>query len=149
MVTFTATILQGGKTATGIHVPDEVVAALGTSRKPAVSVTINGYTYRSSIASMGGRFMLPVSADVRAKAAVAGGDTVAVTLEPDTQPRTVTLPADLAAALAADADAQRFFEGLAYSHRLRHVLAIEAAKTSETRERRIAKAVTMLKAGKA
>ena len=149
MVKFTAKVLQGGKTATGIHVPDDVVAALGTSRKPAVSVTLNGFTYRSSIASMGGRFMLPVSADVRAIAAVAGGDEVQVTLQLDTAPRMVEVPADFAAALDAAADARAFFDKLAYSHRLRHVLAINAAKTPETRERRIAGSVAKLGEGKA
>ena len=149
MVTFTAKVLQGGKTATGIHVPDDVVAALGTSRKPAVSVTLNGFTYRSSIASMGGRFMLPVSADVRAIAAVAGGDEVQVTLQLDTAPRMVEVPADFAAALDAAADARAFFDKLAYSHRLRHVLAINEAKTPETRARRIAGSVAKLREGKA
>ena len=129
--------------------PDDVVAALGTSRKPAVSVTLNGFTYRSSIASMGGRFMLPVSAGVRAIAAVAGGDEVQVTLQLDTAPRMVEVPADFAAALDAAADARAFFDKLAYSHRLRHVLAINAAKTPETRERRIAGSVAKLGEGKA
>jgi antitoxin component of MazEF toxin-antitoxin module len=81
------TVLQTGKTTTGIEVPSEVVEALGAGKRPAVTVTVNGYTYRSTIASMGGRFMLPVSADVRQQAGIAGGDAVEVTIERDTAPR--------------------------------------------------------------
>jgi hypothetical protein len=145
---FRSEILQGGKTATGIHVPDEVVAALGSSRKPAVSVTINGYTYRSSIASMGGRLMLPVSAQVRGEAGVAGGDLVEIELELDTAPREVAVPEDLTAALDADPAARAFFDKLSYSNRLRHVLAINGAKTDDTRQRRIAKSVAGFAEGK-
>lgn len=145
---FRAEILQGGKTATGIHVPDAVVAALGSSRKPAVSATINGYTYRSSIASMGGRFMLPVSAEVRGKAGVAGGDMVEIEIELDTTPRQVVVPDDLAVALDGEPAARAFFDKLSYSNRLRHVLAINQAKTDETRQRRIAKSVAGFAEGK-
>jgi len=146
---FRATIQLGGKTATGIEVPDDVVAALGSSRRPPVRATIAGYTYRTSVASMCGRFMLPVSAAVRDAAGVAGGDEVDVELELDTEPRVVEVPEDFAQALTGDAEAGRTFEGLAYSHKLRHVLAIEGAKTDATRQRRIAKAVEMLRAGRA
>ncbi len=93
---FRATIEQAGKTATGIEVPEKVVSALGSSKRPAVKATINGYTYRSSVASMGGRFMLGISADVREKAGVSGGDKVDVDLELDTEPREVTAPPDFA-----------------------------------------------------
>ncbi len=148
-MTFRSEILQDGKTATGIHVPDKVVAALGSSRKPAVSVTINGYTYRSSIASMGGRFMLPVSAEVRGKAGVAGGDVVEIEVELDTAPREVAVPDDLTAALDAEPSARAFFDKLSYSNRLRHVLAISDAKTDETRQRRIAKSVAGFAEGRA
>jgi Domain of unknown function (DUF1905)/Bacteriocin-protection, YdeI or OmpD-Associated len=148
-VAFRATIQLGGKTATGIEVPDDVVAALGSSRRPAVRATLAGYTYRSSVASMRGRFMLPVSAAVREAAGVAAGDVVDVELELDTEPRVVEVPADFADALSHDAGAARFFEGLAYSHKQRHVLSIEGAKTDETRQRRIAKAVETLRAGRA
>ncbi len=125
------------------------MAALGTSRRPPVRATITRYTYRSSVASMRGRFMLPVSAAVREAAGVAAGDEVDVELELDTEPRVVEVPADLAAALAGDDEASRTFGRLAYSHKLRHVLAIEGAKTDETRQRRIAKAIEMLRAGRA
>ena len=148
-VAFRATIKLGGKTATGIEVPDDVVAALGSSRRPAVRATIAGYTYRTSVASMRGRFMLPISAAVREAAGVAAGDEVDVELELDTEPRVVEVPPDLAAALARDSDAADAFERLSYSHKRRHVLAIDDAKTDATRQRRIAKAVEMLRAGRA
>jgi len=144
---FRATVLLGGKTATGIEVPDDVVTALGSSRRPAVIVTIGTYTYRSSITPRGGVFMLPVSAEVRAGAGIAAGDEVDVDVVLDHQPRELTVPPDFGAALDADAAARTFFDGLSYSHRLRHVLAIEAAKTPETRQRRIKAAVSTLSDG--
>jgi hypothetical protein len=144
-IRFRATIQLAGKTATGIEVPPEIVTALGPSRRPKVHATIAGYTYRSSVASMRGRFMLPVSAAVRDGAGVAAGDEVDVELALDTEPRAVTLPPDFADALDRDAAAARCFDGLSYSHKQRHVLAIDAAKAPETRRRRIAKAVASLR----
>lgn len=145
---FRATVQLNGKTATGIQVPPEVVAGLGATKKPAVTVTINGYSYRSTVATMGGVFMLPVSAEVRAGAGVAGGDAVDVDVELDTEAREVTAPADFAAALDADAEAKRFFGGLSYSNKRRLVLSIEEAKSAETRQRRIEKTVGMLREGR-
>jgi hypothetical protein len=145
---FRATIELGGKTATGIRVPPEVVEGLGSGKKPAVSVTIHGHTYRSTIASMGGVFMLPVSAEVRASAGVAAGDEVDVDIALDTAPREVSVPPDLAAALDADADARRFFDGLSYSNKRRIVMPIEGAKAPETRQRRVDKAVDALREGR-
>jgi len=141
------TILQAGKTATGIRIPPDVVAALGSGKRPAVRVTINGYTYRSTIAVLGGEFMLGVSADVRQAAGVAGGDQVDVDLELDTAPREVTVPPEFAALLDRDPAARRAFDGLSYSNRQRMALGIEGAKTPETRERRIAKALSELAEG--
>lgn len=146
---FRTTIELGGKTATGIRVPPDVVAALGSSKKPAVRVTFNGYTYRSTVATLGGVFLLPVSAEVREQAGVAAGDEVDVDVELDTEPRDVSVPPDLAAALDNDAQARAFFDGLSYSNRRRIVLSIEAAKSVETRQRRIATAVKNLHEGKA
>lgn len=146
---FQATILVTGKTAAGIVVPPEVVEALGAGKRPPIRVTINGHTYRTSIAVMGGDFMFGVSAENRSAAAVAGGDEVDVEIEVDTEPRVVKVPPDFAVALTANAEAKRFFDGLSYSNRLRNVLAIESAKTAETRERRIAKTVEALASGKA
>jgi Bacteriocin-protection, YdeI or OmpD-Associated/Domain of unknown function (DUF1905) len=145
---FRGKILLGGKTATGIRVPDEVVASLGPSKRPAVRVTIESYTYRNSVASMGGDFMLPVSAEVRENAGVVAGDEVDVDIELDTEPREVSLPPDFADALDRDADARRFFDGLSHSNKRRLLIPIEEAKTAETRERRIAKTVTMLREGR-
>jgi hypothetical protein len=137
-----------GKTAAGIEIPSEVVASLGSSRRPAVKVTINGYTYRSSIASMGGRYMLGVSNDTRSRTGVAAGDEVDVDIELDTEPREVLVPADLAKALDGDAAAKRFFEGLNYSNRRRVVTPIDEARTPELRERRIGAAVSKLREGR-
>ena len=144
---FRASVQLSGKTATGIQVPTEVVEGLGPSRRPAVRVTINGYTYRSTVAPMRGAFMLPVSAEVREKAGVAAGDRLDVDVELDTEPREVTVPADFAEALDRDAVAGRAFEALSYSARQRFVISIEAARTADTRERRIAKAVSELRQG--
>ena len=145
---FQTTIILGGKTATGFSVPPEVVEALGPSKRPAVRVTINGYTYRSTVAPMGGDYMLPLSAENRAGAGVAAGDSVEVDLDLDTEPRVVTVPPDFALALDRDVDARRFFDSLSYSHQRRHVLAIEDAKSPETRQRRIDNAVIMLREGR-
>src|SRR5215207_2957119 len=117
---FRATLELAGKTATGFRVPDEVVAALGTSKRPPVRVTINGYTYRNTVAVMGGVFMLGVSAEHRAAAGVQAGDEIDVDLELDPAPREVTVPADFAAALDQDADVRRRFDALSYSHKLQH-----------------------------
>jgi hypothetical protein len=145
---FHATILLSGRTATGIPVPPAVVESLGGSRRPAVRVTIGDHTYRSTVAPMDGRFMLPVSAEVRQLAGVAAGDEVDVGIELDTEPREVTVPPDFAEALDGDADARRFFDGLSHSNRQRFVLSIDQAKTAETRQRRIARAVSTLREGR-
>jgi Bacteriocin-protection, YdeI or OmpD-Associated/Domain of unknown function (DUF1905) len=144
---FRATVLLAGKTATGVEVPADVVSSLGPSKRPKIRVTINGFTYRSSVASMGGRFMLGISADVRESVGVAAGDEVVVDIELDAEPREVSVPPDFAKALSRDAKAKRTFDGLSYSNRQRHVLSIEGAKTAETRQRRIDRAVSTLRDG--
>lgn len=143
---FNTTIELGGKTATGMRVPDEVVAALGAGKRPAVRVTVRNYTYRSTITPMSGAFYIPVSAEVRAASGVQAGDDVEVTVELDTEPRTVDVPADLAAVLDGEAEAKRFFESLSYSNKRRFILQIEDAKTPETRQRRILKTIERLNA---
>ncbi len=143
---FRTTIELGGKTATGFQVPPEVVAALGSTKRPPVRVTINGYTYRSTVAPMGGVFMLPLAAERRTAAGVAAIDLIDVDIELDTAPREVDVPPDFAAALRGDADAQRAFDNLSYSNKRRHILSIEDAKTPATRERRITKAIETLRA---
>ena len=149
MVRFRSKLYLNGKTATGIKAPDEVVESLGAGKRPAVNVTINSYTYRSTVAAMGGEFWLPVSAEVRQNAGVSAGDELDVTVELDTKPRDVDVPAGLAAALDADAAAKKLFDGLSYSGKRRITLSVEGAKTEETRQRRIAKAVESLREGKA
>jgi hypothetical protein len=146
---FRTNLLATGKNAAGMVVPAKVVEALGSSKRPPVRVTINGHTYRSSVAVMGGKFMLGVSAEHRKAAGVAAGEVLDVDLELDTQPREVTVPRDFADALDREAEAKRSFDGLFDSNRLRHVLSIEDAKTPETRERRIAKSVSTLREGRA
>lgn len=145
---FRTTILQSGPTATGIRVPDEVVEGLGAGRRPAVNVTINGYTYRSSIAVMGGDYMVGVSAENRAGAGVAGGDEVDVDIELDTAPREVTVPPELAAALEVEPAARATFDRLSYSNKSWHVLQVAGAKTDETRRRRIIKSIEALREGR-
>jgi hypothetical protein len=145
---FRATVERSGKTATGIPVPETVVKGLGAGKRPPVRVTINGYTYRSTVAPMDGRFMIGVSAENRAAARVAGGDVVDVDVELDTAPREVAVPKDLAAALKKDAKARATFEGLSPSNQRWHVQSIEGAKTDETRRRRIAKSIAALREGR-
>ena len=139
---FRALVQLDGKTATGIEVPASILAKLGGGKRPAVTATINGYAYRTTVGSMGGRSLVPVSAEVRMKSGVQAGDMVTVELEPDTQPRLVEVPPDLAAAMSGPA--RRGFEALSYSAQRRHVLAIEGAKSPDTRRRRIEKAVAEL-----
>ena len=141
---FSTTVELGGKTATGMAVPAEVVEALGAGRKPAVTVTVGGHTYRSTIASMGGRFLLPLSAENRTAAGLTAGDAVEVDVELDDAPRTVEVPADLAAALDAEPAARARFTALSYSAQRRHVLAVEGAKAEATRQRRVAAVVATL-----
>jgi hypothetical protein len=145
---FKTMVELGGKTATGMQVPEEVVMSLGTTKRPPVKVTINGYTYRSTVAVMGGRYMLPVSEEVRRNAGVAAGDEVEVDIELDTEPRQVTVPPDFAQALESEQQAKEFFEKLSYSNKRRIILQIEQAKAAETRQRRLDKAVSMRKEGK-
>lgn len=143
---FRTTLL--GTTKVGIEVPPEVVEALGNGKKPPVLVTIGGYTYRSTVAVMGGKFLVGVSAQNRAAAGVEGGDEVEVELELDTAKREIAVPADFAAALAAEPKARAFFDGLSYSQRSWFVLGIEEAKKPETRQNRIFKAVERLATGR-
>jgi Bacteriocin-protection, YdeI or OmpD-Associated/Domain of unknown function (DUF1905) len=145
---FRTTILSAGKNAAGILVPDEVVEGLGSGKRPPVRVTIKGHTYRSSVAVMGGVFMVGVSGENREAAGIRGGDEVDVDIVLDTEPRQVAVPSDLGAELDKDAAAKRYFESLSYSNKRRIVEPIASARTAETRERRIAKAVRSLHDGR-
>lgn len=145
--TFTTMVMKDKDVnATGLPVPAEAVAALGTGKKPRVKVSLNGYTYRTTVAVMSGVFMLSLSAENREAAGVKAGDKLEVTLELDTEPRTVDIPADLAAALAQKTGATARFEALSYSVRKEYVRQVESAKAQETRERRIAGIVAKLAA---
>jgi hypothetical protein len=143
---FSTTVELGGRTATGFEVPPEVVDTLGAGKRPAVTVTVGGHTYRSTVAVMGGRYMLPLSAENRTAAGLSAGDAADVELELDTAPRVVEVPADLAAALDAEPAARAAFDALNYSNQRRHTLSVEGAKTDATRTRRVAKVVETLRA---
>ena len=139
---------QNGKTAVGFAVPEETVVALGKGKRPPVNVTINGYTYRSTVAPMGGRYLVGVSAQNRAAAGVKGGETHDVELTLDSAPREVELPDDFAAALAADPAARRTFDALSPSNKGYHTALIEGARSGETRQRRIGKSLAALHQGR-
>jgi hypothetical protein len=145
---FQATLELAGKTATGFRVPQEVVEALGKGKRPPVIVTINGYTYRNTVAVYGDEFLLGVAAEHRVGAKVEAGDLLDVDLELDMAPREVDVPSDFAAALDRDPAAKRTFDGLSYSNKRRFTLSIEEAKSTETRQRRIEKAVSQLHEGR-
>jgi hypothetical protein len=145
---FTTTLKLEGKTATGIEVPPDVVQALGKGKRPPVTVTLNGHTYRSTVAAYGDIYMLPVAAEHRTAAGVSAGEEITVDVELDEAPREVTAPDDFAAALDADPAARATFDGLSNSNKKWHVLNIEGAKTPETRRRRIEKSIEMLREGR-
>ena len=141
---FTTELRSTGGTTTGFVVPDAVVQALGGGRRPKVVATVNGHTWRTSIVSRGGRFLLGASAAVREGAGIVAGQTHTVVVEVDTAPRSVDVPDDLAAALAADPAAAAAWERLGHSHRRQHAEAIAAAKKPDTRRRRIASTISAL-----
>lgn len=146
---FSAVLQLNGRTATGIRVPAEVLTAVGGGKRPKLRVTVRGYTYRTTVGSVNGVAMLPVSADVRQAAGITAGDELDVTVEPDAEPREVPLPADLVAALDEHPEARQFYDSLSYSRQLAYVTWIEDAKRTETRSRRVAETVTLLVAGRA
>jgi len=145
---FHTRVLLEGKTATGIQVPDDVIAGLGGGKRPAVLITINGYSYRTTAMFMGGRFMVPLAAEHRTGAGVSGGEEVDVDIELDTAVREVVVPADLAAALAAQPSVLAFFDQLSFTHRKEWVRWIEDAKKPETRQARLAKTIDELREGR-
>ena len=145
---FTTTLELAGKTATGFRVPANVVEALGRGKRPPVLVTINGYTYRNTVAVYGDEYLIGVAAEHRSAAGVEAGDQLEVDLELDTAPREIEVPVDFAAALDRDQAAKAFFDGLSYSNKRRFTLSIEEAKSPETRQRRIAKYVAQLHDGR-
>ena len=147
-IRFTATVELNGKTATGIEVPADVVERLGGGKRPAVVVALGGHTYRTTVGVMGGRAMVPVSAEHRTAAGVAAGDEVEVGLTLDTAPRTVEVPEDLAALLSADSAARATFDTLAPGQRKEWVRWVTEAKKPETRADRVVRTVEALAAGR-
>jgi Bacteriocin-protection, YdeI or OmpD-Associated/Domain of unknown function (DUF1905) len=141
-VTFETTVAASGNN-TGIVVPDEVIEQLAAGKRPPVLVSVNGHEYRNTVAVMGGRHMIGISAAVRKVTGLKGGDPIRVTLTVADTPREVNVPADFAAALAADERARAFFEDLSNSMQRYHVDNINAAKSADTRQRRIDKAIAL------
>ena len=146
---FRAELKTNGKTAAGFEVPDQIVDDLGGGGRPKVKVTIGGYEFRTSIARMGGRYLLGVSNERRAEAGIAAGETLDVEVELDTAERRVEIPVDLAEALAAEPEAKAFFESLSFSKQQWHTVQVTSAKKPETRAKRVATSVAMLAAGRA
>jgi hypothetical protein len=146
---FRAELESNGRTAAGFEVPEGVVESLGGGGHPKVSVTVNGFTFRTSIARMGGRFLLGVSTERRALAGIEAGQVLDVDVELDTAPREIEVPDDLAAALAADAQAKKFWDTLSHSKQSWHVHQVTSAKKAETRAARVEKSVAMLHDGRA
>ena len=144
METFEAVIQDANGGGAYIEVPAEVLDALGGGGRIPVQATFDGIAYRGSIASMGGCMALGVLKQIRSDLGKGPGDSVVVTVTRDDAERTVEVPDDLAAALAA-AGAREAFDKLSFSHRREHVNAITEAKKPETRTRRITKAIEMLK----
>ena len=141
---FRAELQRDGQSATGITVPTEVLDALGGSSRPAVTVTLNGHSYRTTVGVMGGVAKIPVSAAVRDAAGVGAGDILDVEVVADTTPRTIEVPGDLAATLAQNTKARAFFDQLSYSRQHAYVTWIEQAKQPATRTRRVEQAVPLL-----
>lgn len=143
---FRTTVVLGGRTATGLQVPDDVVEALGAGKRPPVAVTVGGYTYRTTVAPMGGASWVPLAAEHREAAGVQADEEVDVRIELDTAPRDTALPGDLDAAL--DDAARTHFHSLAPSHRKEWVRWVEEAKKPETRAARIEKTAAALREGR-
>ncbi|GAA3569270.1 hypothetical protein GCM10022197_26990 [Microlunatus spumicola] len=145
---FRAVVRLEPKTATGIEVPAEVLAGLDGGARPAVVVTVGGHTYRTTVGSMGGRAMIPLSAENRAAAGVQAGDEVDVEVALDLAPWTVEVPEDLAALLSADSAARATFDTLAPGQRKEWVRWVTEAKRAETRADRVVKTIEALAAGR-
>lgn len=141
---FKTKIAQFGNN-TGIVVPEKIVESFGVGKKPPVVITLNKYTYRSTVAVMGGQYLVSLSAENRKNSKVEGGDQVEVTIVLDTEPRTVELPVDFERALEKNKIAKSNFEKLSNSKKKAIVLSITDAKTEETKLKRIEKAFLSLK----
>ncbi|CAN5819893.1 hypothetical protein BH11BAC3_BH11BAC3_29600 [soil metagenome] len=145
---FKTTILKFGNN-TGIEVPPDIIEKLAAGKKPPIVITLNKYTYRSTVAVMGGKFLISLSAENRKNANVKGGDTLEIELTLDTEPRTVELPVEFKKELDKNKIAKAAFEKLSPSKKKAIVVAINEAKTAETKIKRIEKTINSLEEGKA
>jgi Bacteriocin-protection, YdeI or OmpD-Associated/Domain of unknown function (DUF1905) len=148
MVAFLTTVELTGKTATYFRVPLDVPSQFEGRHRPPVVVRLCGHTYRSTVAKYGDEYFLPLSRANREAAGVGAGDRIAVEIESDEGPREIEPPAELAAALARDQEARQVYGSLSYSHRKEYADWIAEAKRPETRARRAAKAVDLLREGR-
>jgi len=147
-LTFQTTLQKRGPAAAVVLDNDQVNAIGEGARRFPVLATVNGYTWQTSVARMGGEFLVGLNREVREGAGAQAGDSVEVTLELDTAPREVDVPEALAAALDRDPAAKAAFDGLAFTHRKEFARWVAEAKREETRERRVAQAIEMLREGK-
>lgn len=134
---FDAELRLNGKTATGIPVPDSIIEALGGGRRPRVTVSLNGHRFRTSLGTMSGQVMIPVSGAIRSAAGIEAGDRLDVEIALATEPARVAVPEDLQAALTAEPEVRAFFDGLTVSQKRGYTEWIEQAKKAETCQRRL------------
>jgi Flp pilus assembly protein CpaB len=127
--------------------PVDVPELFGTRARVPIRGTINGYPFRSSLMPCGGRRMMPVNKELCEGAGVRPGDMVDVVMERDEEERTVDAPAVLKKELARNKGAQSNWEKLSFTHKKEMALAITGAKQEETRARRLAKIMQILKTG--
>jgi hypothetical protein len=146
-VTFTTTLSAFGNN-TGIEVPAELIERLAAGKRPPVLVVVNGHQFRTTVGVMSGKYLVGVNAALRQETGLRAGDAITVTLSVATEPRSVDVPADFAAAMTAAAGTRAFFDALSNSLQRYHVDNINAAKTEETRQRRVDKAVELFRSGK-
>lgn len=146
--TFSATIQNAGGGGAFVEVPFDVEAVFG-SKRPRVKAMIEGVPYRGILSRMGTDYhMLIILKEIREKIGKTFGDEVSITVELDTEPRVVEIPAELKKLFRTEKQAKAFFDRLSYTHQREYVMWINEAKREETRQRRIAKAIEMLKEGK-
>ena len=146
--TFSATIQNAGGGGAFVEVPFDVEAVFG-SKRPRVKAMIEGVPYRGILTRMGTDYhMLIILKEIREKIGKTFGDQVRITVEPDTEPRVVEIPAELKKAFRSESEAKAFFNRLSYTHQREYVMWINEAKREDTRQRRVVKAIEMLKEGK-
>jgi bacteriocin resistance YdeI/OmpD-like protein/uncharacterized protein DUF1905 len=144
---FSADLERVGKSSARLRVPVDLEQIYGRARPP-LRVTIGRHTWRTTPGVYDGVAYIGLNKQVRAAAGVEAGDRVDVAMELDTEPRTVSVPADLRCALAVDPGAQAAFDRLSFTHRREYVEWVEEAKRPETRVRRIARTVEDVHAGR-